>query len=57
MLPCQLLASQRVAEGVRAGEQSEAAQKQLASSWEEEEKEAEGKPAELAEPRQQITRQ
>lgn len=49
MLPCQVSGSQRVAEGVRAGEQSEAGQRQLAGSWEEEE-EAEGKPAELAQP-------
>lgn len=52
MLPCQLLGSWRVAEGVRAGEQSKAYQKQLASLREEE---AKGKPAELAEPQQQIT--
>lgn len=41
---------------MRGGEQSKAAQKQLAGTWEEEEV-AEGKPAELAKPLQWITRQ
>ena len=52
MLPCQRLGSWGVAEGVRAGEQSTAAQKQPAGLWEEEE--AEGKPADLTEPWQRI---
>lgn len=45
-------------EGGRRREQSRAAQRQLAGPWEEEEEEeAEGEPAELAEPRHQITHQ
>lgn len=55
MLPCLVSGSQRVAEGARAAEQSEVDWRQLAGSWEEEEEEAEGKPAELSQPVQQMT--
>lgn len=55
--PCAALPALGLTEGGRRREQSRAAQHQLAGPWEEEEEEAEGEPAELAEPRHQITRQ